>query len=206
MPSPRHVFLVLYAASGAAALVYEITWTRLLTLQMGQTVAAVSTVLASFMGGLAAGSWIGGRFDRRLVPGKTAGAARLQTYAALEILVALFALALPAMLAAFVPVLAWAYDEALAPTRFGIVRALLSTSLLGVPAAAMGATFPIAAAWFAASGVSENVNTLPAGRALLPLALCMRPTPQGPRSARSRRGSGCCPPLVCAGQRMSVPR
>jgi hypothetical protein len=33
MPSPRHVFLVLYAASGAAALVYEITWTRLLTLR-----------------------------------------------------------------------------------------------------------------------------------------------------------------------------
>jgi spermidine synthase len=153
MPSPRHVFLVLYAASGAAALVYEITWTRLLTLQMGQTVAAVSTVLAAFMSGLAAGSWIGGRFDRWSAGAPNgAGASRLQAYATLEILVALFGLALPAILAACVPVLAWAYDDALAPARFGFVRALLCTALLGVPAAAMGATFPIAAAWFAADG------------------------------------------------------
>ena len=56
--SPRRFFLVLYAASGAAALVYEVAWTRLLTLQMGHTVAAASTVLAAFMGGLAVGAWI----------------------------------------------------------------------------------------------------------------------------------------------------
>ena len=48
----RRLFIILYAASGAAALVYEVTWTRLLTLQLGHTVAAVSTVLAAF-GGLA---------------------------------------------------------------------------------------------------------------------------------------------------------
>ena len=39
----RRVFILLYAASGAAALVYEVTWTRLLTLQLGHTVAAAST-------------------------------------------------------------------------------------------------------------------------------------------------------------------
>ena len=32
---PRRVFVLLYAASGAAALIYEVTWTRLLTLQLG---------------------------------------------------------------------------------------------------------------------------------------------------------------------------
>jgi spermidine synthase len=149
------VFVVLYALSGAAALIYEITWTRLLTLQMGQTVAAVSTVLAAFMGGLAAGSWIGGRLDfRRGSTGQMEGVARLRAYATLELLVALFALALPAMLAALVPVLAWAYDDALAPARFAIVRVLLCAGLLGIPAAAMGATFPIAAGWFAARIVS----------------------------------------------------
>ena len=54
IPSRRQVLVVLYAASGAAALVYEITWTRLLTLHLGHSVAAASTVLAAFMGGLAA--------------------------------------------------------------------------------------------------------------------------------------------------------
>src|SRR5262245_66156046 len=78
MLSSRLLFVVLYTLSGAAALVYEVTWTRLLTLQMGHTVSAVSTVLAAFMGGLAIGAWIAGRFN-------ISGAQRLRTYAILEI-------------------------------------------------------------------------------------------------------------------------
>ena len=161
MPSQRKLFVLLYAASGAAALVYEITWTRMLTLQMGHTVAAVSTVLAAFMGGLGGGSWIGSRLDRTASMRDAVGPARLRAYATLEILVALFALALPAILAAFVPLLAWAYDDALAPARFGIVRALLCAGLLGVPAAAMGATFPIAAAWFVSRSVPDETEHAP---------------------------------------------
>ena len=158
MPSHRRLFVGLYALSGAAALVYEITWTRLLTLQMGQTVAAIGTVLAAFMGGLAAGSWIGSRYDRRRASvHHTRRLARLRAYAALELTVALVALALPSLLAACVPLLAWAYDEGLAPVRFAIVRTLLCAGLLGLPAAAMGATFPLAAAWLAASaGTSRS--------------------------------------------------
>ena len=38
--SAGRLFVSLYCASGAAALVYEVTWTRLLTLQLGHTVAA----------------------------------------------------------------------------------------------------------------------------------------------------------------------
>jgi spermidine synthase len=52
----RGVFVGAYAASGAAALIYEVAWTRLLTLHLGHTVAAASTVLAAFMGGLAIGA------------------------------------------------------------------------------------------------------------------------------------------------------
>jgi len=86
---PRRVFVLLYAASGAAALVYEVAWTRLLTLQLGHTVAAASTVLAAFMGGLALGAWVAGRV--RLKPDTTEGSAQntartaLRTYAVLEI-------------------------------------------------------------------------------------------------------------------------
>jgi spermidine synthase len=136
----RRVFIFLYAASGAAALVYEVTWTRLLTLQLGHTVAAVSTVLAAFMGGLALGAWLAGR----------RGVASLRAYAILEVAVAVAAMLLPLVLAASRPLLAWAYADGTAPAQFAIVRVALSLILVGAPAAAMGATFPIAAAWFAA--------------------------------------------------------
>src|SRR5262245_53384276 len=150
MLQPRRVVVALYAASGAAALVYEVVWTRLLTLQMGHTVAAASTVLAAFMGGLALGSWLGGRFDdavRRRSSGPAH--ARLRAYAACEAAIAIAAIALPAILATFVPLLAWAYRDGLTPMTFGVVRVVLAAALLVVPATAMGATFPIAVGWYA---------------------------------------------------------
>jgi len=142
MLSSRWLFVVLYTLSGAAALVYEVTWTRLLTLQMGHTVSAVSTVLAAFMGGLAVGAWIAGRLH-------VSGPRRLRAYAALEILVAAIAIALPLLLRAAHPALAWAYTDGDSMLRFAFARAALSAFLLALPAAAMGATFPIAASWFA---------------------------------------------------------
>ena len=150
MLSRRHVFVVLYAASGAAALVYEVTWTRLLTLLMGHTVAAASTVLGAVMGGLAAGSWIGARFERRMSAASSrVAASRLRWYATLEIVVALAAIALPFLVAALTPALAWAYDDGATPLRFALVRLAISFGVLAIPTMAMGATFPIAAAWFA---------------------------------------------------------
>jgi len=112
-----------------------VTWTRLLALQLGHTVAAASTVLAAFMGGLALGAWLAGYVS----------AGTLRAYAALELLVASTALLLPLALGAATPALAWAYADGAAPARFAIVRVVISLALLGVPAAAMGATFPIAA-------------------------------------------------------------
>ena len=54
--APPRWFLPCMPLSGAAALVYEVAWTRLLTLYLGHGVAAASTVLAAFMGGLAVGA------------------------------------------------------------------------------------------------------------------------------------------------------
>src|SRR5262249_47361010 len=141
--SSRLAFVACYTASGAAALVYEVTWTRLFTLHLGPTVGAASTVLAAFMGGLAAGAWLAGR---RLPP----AASRLRSYAALEAGIAATALAIPTALRALDPILAAAYANGAAPARFATVRVLLSLLILIVPAAAMGATFPVAAAWFSA--------------------------------------------------------
>src|SRR5947199_6181473 len=110
----RRAFVLLYAVSGAAALVYEITWTRLLTLFMGHTVAAASTVLAAFMGGLAGGSWLGGRIEKFLpAAAEDTATFQLRLYAALEIVIALSAMMLPLVLAAFAPALKWAYADGL---------------------------------------------------------------------------------------------
>src|SRR5262249_4307174 len=111
-------------------------------------------------GGLALGAWIAGTWNGlKAVPyrGPDAGhdvqvvprLGPLRSYAVLELIVALTAIALPVALRATVPLLAWAYADGLAPARFAIIRVVVSLALLGVPAAAMGATFPIATTWFA---------------------------------------------------------
>jgi spermidine synthase len=160
MHSGRRLFVFLYAASGAAALVYEVVWTRQLTLQLGHTVAAASTVLAAFMGGLALGAWIAGRrFDSHRSGELPLALARqgLLAYAILEVGVAAAALLLPFALAASVPLLARAYADGTAPATFAVVRVAISLLLVGVPAAAMGATFPIATNWFASDAADTGV-------------------------------------------------
>jgi len=149
----RRAFVAFYAVSGSAALVYEVAWTRMLTLQLGHTVAAASTVLAAFMGGLAIGAWLAG--SRR---GARDVVSSLRMYASLEAAVAVAAVLLPFALRAFTPALAWAYEDGSAPLRFGAVRVALSLLLVGLPAAAMGATFPTATA--AAAGSAADAARL----------------------------------------------
>ena len=154
--SGRRVFALLYVCSGAAGLVYEIVWTRVLTLELGHTTAAVGTVLAAFMGGLAAGAAIGGRYAPGLDPTRA-----LRAYAVLEGVIALSALALPLALRALEPLLAAAYADE--PTwTFAWVRVASSFLLVTVPAMAMGATFPLAVRWFAGgtSGAARDVAHL----------------------------------------------
>ncbi len=169
---------LIFAASGAAALIYEVTWTRLLTLQIGHGIAAASTVLAAFMGGLAAGSVVGGRVGRSLEPRRS-----LRVYAGLELGIAVLALALPVELGALDPLLTRAYADGGGGTAFGVLRLGTSLLLLSIPAAAMGATFPIVSRWFiqqarqaardagtlyAANTVGAALGALLAGFVLLP--------------------------------------
>src|SRR5687768_10233531 len=93
MSSPtRRLVHGLFFASGATALVYQVTWTRDLMLIFGASHEAVSVVLGAFMAGLAGGGvWFGRRAERASRP--------LRLYGQLEIGIALCAVALPAALA-----------------------------------------------------------------------------------------------------------
>ena len=137
----RRLFRILYLLSGAAALLYEVVWLRLLTLSMGHTSRAVGILLAAFMGGLAVGAWTAGRSASSMTPPRA-----LRAYAVLEAFIATCALILPALLAAAHPILQWVYGGDNAGS-FEITIALLALVLLAVPTAAMGATYPVAVRW-----------------------------------------------------------
>ena len=59
------LFYVAFLLSGFCALVYEILWTKYLSLTFGTTILAASIVAATFMAGLAIGSYALGRYADR---------------------------------------------------------------------------------------------------------------------------------------------
>ncbi len=172
------LFLVAYAISGLAGLVYEVSWTRLLTLSLGHGLAASSTVLAAFMGGLALGAFAGGRAAARLLPRQA-----LRVYAVLEGVVAGLALALPFGVAGLTPVFTATYGDGTGGVGFGLVRLAACALLLLPPAMALGATFPmavrilthdavhpgvVAGRLYAANTLGAGVGAVLAGFVLLP--------------------------------------
>ena len=145
----RWLFLVAYACSGLAGLIYEVSWTRLLTLYIGHTTAAASAVVAAFLGGLAIGAGAGGSIASRLTPRRS-----LHAYVAIEIAVIVAALLVPLELSALTPLLAWAYDNGTPGLLFPAVRVLSCLVMVFLPSLALGATFPLAIRWYA-SGSAE---------------------------------------------------
>lgn len=172
------LFLIAYTCSGLAGLVYEVSWTRLLTLYIGHTTAAASAVVAAFLGGLAIGAAGGGVVASKLSPRRS-----LQAYAALEVAVAVFALLLPFELRALTPLLRWAYGDAAPGLLFPAIRLGSCLAMVFLPAAALGATFPMAVRWFAhrstnparvssalyaVNTVGASIGSLLAGFSLIP--------------------------------------
>lgn len=129
--------VALFFLSGACGLVYQVLWVRLLSLAFGITVFAVTVVLASFMAGLALGSFFGGRLAERIER-------PLLAYGVAEIGVGLVALATPAAFEAlqrFYPLLSRPLGDSEA--LLFPVRVALSFALLVIPTGLMGATLPI---------------------------------------------------------------
>jgi len=54
--------MTVFFFSGLCGLIYEVVWSRLLTLVFGNTTYAISTIVGVFMFGLALGSYLCGKF------------------------------------------------------------------------------------------------------------------------------------------------
>lgn len=135
---PLALLFLCFTVSGMSGLIYEIAWVRSLEIVFGSTTFAVATVLASFMGGLAIGSWWMGRASARFRDWHP-----LRLYAAIEILLAGVALALPLALRLQAPLyraLSAGLLESFAAVS--LLRLVLCAAVLIVPTFLMGATLP----------------------------------------------------------------
>ena len=127
---------LLFFASGASSLIFETIFTRLLTYSFGNTAHAVSTVLAAFLGGLALGAYLIGRWVDRRPPS-------LWIYGLLELFVGVYCLFIPELFA----LLTQAYvglnhlfdfgPAALTAVRFGLAAVVIL-----IPTVMMGGTLP----------------------------------------------------------------
>lgn len=138
-PLPRETGLVAIAAcfffSGAASLVLEVVWTRLLRLTFGSTTLAVSTVLVAYMLGLGIGGLLGARAAKRLRDG-------VRAYGWIEIGIGVYALAVPLLLGAL-PAVNFALAGALSFWPAALCRFALALAVLLLPTILMGATLPV---------------------------------------------------------------
>ncbi len=130
---------VLFFFSGASSLIFETIFTRLLTYSFGNTAHAVSTVLAAFLGGLALGAYLIGRWVDRRPPS-------LWIYGTLELLIALYCLFIPALFALLTKTYVALFDRwELGPSALTLVRFLLAAVVILVPTVLMGGTLPVLA-------------------------------------------------------------
>ena len=154
---PRIWIFLFFFVSGATGLIYEVVWTRLLTLVMGNTHYSIATVLTAFMGGLALGSYAGGRMiDRRFL-------APLTAYAFLELGIGLYCLIIPGLIDFAFPVFKWVYlNWGDSYTQASLIRFFICVTILIIPATFMGATLPVLSKFVSRdeAHIGKDVGTL----------------------------------------------
>ncbi|MCG2808021.1 MAG: hypothetical protein L6413_07105, partial [Coriobacteriia bacterium] len=133
----RTIAVVAFAFSGMAALMYEVLWTRELSLVFGSTVYAVSMMLAAFMSGLSLGAFLGGRWADR-------SPNLYILFARLEFGIGVLGLVTLVLVQALPGIYFMVFDAA--RPSFGVfflLQMLLSFLVMLAPTTLMGATFPV---------------------------------------------------------------
>lgn len=127
--------------SGAATLVLEVVWSKVLGHVLGNSTQAVGTVVAAFMAGLALGSALAARLSRRITD-------PLRFYVRIEAALALCAVASVPLFRATTPLFQVVHRALGAGgldghTGFLLVRFLLVFLLMLAPVTLMGMTLPV---------------------------------------------------------------
>lgn len=140
MPPSRRflpLLLVLFAASGCSALIYEVVWLQLLQFLAGSTAVSLAVLLGTFMGGMCLGSLA----LPRLVPARHHP---LRVYAAIELAIGILGIAVFFGM----PLAARIY---LAAAGYGLPEMLVRGAVCAVcllpPTLLMGASLPAVARW-----------------------------------------------------------
>lgn len=132
--------LLLFAGSGASALIYEIVWYQQLQLAIGSTAVSLAVLLATYMGGLSLGSWLLPRYIAK----RRADDHPLRLYGFIEVGIAVLGL----LLLVLIPIIDKAYVAGAQSGAPGmILRALFCAVALLPPTILMGASLPAMAKW-----------------------------------------------------------
>ena len=136
-----HALLIAYGLSGAAALTYEVGWTRILSLAFGTSTYAFSAMLAAFLAGIGLGSLLPAtsrRFsvDRLRAPLVWFGILQVAIGASVTLITPV----LDRLPFTFLPLFGW-----LGPKFWALQFAELAVALVVMllPAALMGFAFPL---------------------------------------------------------------
>ena len=152
--SYRYLIYSLFMLSGVSGLIYQIVWTRELVLVFGNTMLATATVLSAFMGGLAAGSYVLGRYiDSHPRP-------LIRVYAVLEAGIGVFGLLFPVMIMAATPIYAGLYGVVEGNiVLLNLVRFAVCFGIIAIPTFFMGGTLPVLIKRFASGENSLGHQT-----------------------------------------------
>lgn len=150
------VILFLFFLSGLCGLIYEVLWSRYLTIFLGSTMTAYTIVLAVFMGGLALGNFLIGKFADR-------GRNNLVVYGCLQIIIGVYCALFP-LFWKFLSQVYITADISLKGSTFMLPSLKFVFSIIGIfaPAFLMGGTLPLLARYFTRDirEVRHNVSTL----------------------------------------------
>lgn len=126
-----------FGISGAAALIYEVVWTRSLSGILGSSTYALSTMLAAFMGGLSVGGFLGGRIAKRLDNIEKA-------FALTELGIGIFGLITIPLIRLLSPIFVKSFFTfQVSFNSLSIAQFLISFLIMGIPTTLMGMTFPL---------------------------------------------------------------
>jgi spermidine synthase len=148
----RKLLLAAFAIVGATAMAYEIAWTRLLSIMFGSSTYAFTVMLATFLAGIALGSFVFEKWTKRRVP-DLCGFETTQTLTALAAL--LFLIALPHLPEVVVGILRTTGNS----FRGLLLAQAIASAVAMLPAAIVfGFNFPLVVSLVAEPRVDESTS------------------------------------------------